>query len=61
MKTPVNYTRRKSVTATNEQLVNDVIGSALKTYYSDIESRDVPPQFLALLNRLDEEASTSKD
>ncbi len=58
MKTPANYIKRKSSFATTEQVVDDVISAELRSYYSMIESQKIPPQFMDLLEKLDQKTKT---
>jgi hypothetical protein len=60
MKRPENTNRPKSAPATQEQIVEDLIGSKLRTFYGAIESEQIPSQFLDLLDQLEQKTSKNK-
>lgn len=61
MKTPATYVRRRSSPGTNEQVVDDVIGAELRLFYSTMENQDIPAQFLALLEQLDQKTKLTRN
>lgn len=60
MKTPVNY-KRSLPTSPRDKVVADVIGVELRSYYGRIESQDIPPQLLDLLEQLDKKTEPAKN
>ena len=61
MKIPMNYTKHRYSPDTSEQVVEDVIGTQLRSFYSTIENQEIPAQFLKLLERLDTKSSPAKE
>jgi hypothetical protein len=61
MKTPLpNRTKTTSKPPKRENSVEDAISSELKSFYSKLESQEIPVQFLDLLNKLDKKTSSDK-
>lgn len=61
MKIPVNYSKRRPKPETRAQVVEDVIGAHLRSFYSTIENQEIPAQFLKLLEKLDTKSSPIKE
>ena len=60
MKTPTIRTKTSSQPQNGENPVEDAISSELKSFYSKLESQEIPAQFLDLLNKLDKKTSPDK-
>jgi hypothetical protein len=61
MKTPLSSrTKTPSKSSRRENSVEDAISSELKSFYSKLESQEIPAQFLDLLNKLDRKTLSDK-
>lgn len=58
MKTPLPNRTKASPRTPNT--VEDAISSELKSFYSKLESQEIPAQFLDLLNKLDKKTSSDQ-
>jgi hypothetical protein len=61
MKTPQpNRAKTSSKLSRPANAVEDAISSELKSFYSKLESQEIPAQFLDLLNKLDKKTSSGE-